>query len=470
MVGIGGHTGGSHLGRGSGRSVSAAAFAALVLLAPSSSFAFRSGGDLPDFDGQTHVAFATPEISVELFQDVAPGVDLALLETDLRQAAEAWATPGCTNVDISYAGTTDREAKPGDGHNTIEWVSDWKARGFPKDSPGLTDVQYVRNAGEKWTIAEADTYLNLGFDWTTGVPTDDRKRTLAVLTHELGHALGLLHPCEVDGSGGAPKCSQATAFASEEMYPIYSADQTALSDDDIAGVCFLYSPSCDDASCGADEKCADGICKPRCGDRACGVGTECKKDTCVPISKDCGASGCVGQACSEQADCAPREYCSDGICARGEQALGDVCSSAKQCFDGACVDGACAESCNSGASCASGASCNTETGACTDDLSPMGEKCQFSSDCRGGYCLAQAGHDPACSRSCDDGQPQCPSGWGCRTADDQPVCAPAPAADEGCSIAPPPSSCSAPYGLALTALTFACWRSTRRRRSRRSKP
>jgi len=439
---------------------------ALVLTLSPDALAFRSGSDLAELDRQPHVAFATPKIELTLYQDVAPGLDLKLVEADVKLAANTWAAPACTNVSFSYIGTTAEPATAGDGHNTVQWVSDWKTRGFPPDSPGITDVQYAKDGKGRWTIAEADTYLNLDFDWTTAVPTDTRRSLLAVLTHELGHVLGLLHPCEVDGTDGAPKCSTSAALSSEEMYPLYSPGQTVLSDDDIGGVCYLYSPVCDDSTCNAGSKCVAGRCQLLCGDVVCDGNTVCNDGKCVAPSKDCGDdAGCVGQACTDQFNCGPHEFCDGSVCARGDRALGDLCSSAKQCLDGACVNGACAQSCSPFEICASGGKCIAETGACTDSLAPMGESCRFSTDCRGSYCLTEDGRAPVCTRSCAAGQPSCPSGWGCRHADGALVCAPSPAANAGCSLASAPLPISpSPYGLALAAL-FCTFRRVSQRAS-----
>lgn len=57
----------------------------------------------------------------------------------------------------------------------------------------------------------------------------------AMLTHEIGHALGLLHNC--DEEAGACTPSEAAAV----MYPSYRGEaQRVLERDDIDGLCFLY--------------------------------------------------------------------------------------------------------------------------------------------------------------------------------------------------------------------------------------
>ena len=447
----------------------AMAIALGMLCLSSKASAFRTSSDLDEFADQPRVSFASPNVPIELFQGLPPDLQLAQVEENLSRAAQKWNEPSCTNLMISYTGTTHQPASAGDGRNTIQWVDDWKTRGFPKDAPGLTDVQYVSDDHGHWTIVEADTYLNLEYGWTTGVPTDERRSLLAVLTHELGHVLGLLHPCELAGADGAPSCDESPELAGVEMFPIYSPAQTALSDDDVAGLCFLYSPVCAETSCGEGQACFGGACAPLCGDAVCGVGTECKSDTCVATSKDCGLDGCVGQVCSGRSDCGAVEFCDGRVCARGDSALGDPCSSGRQCFDGACVDGACAESCTPGNRCRSGGMCDVDKEACTVELSPLGTECKFSTDCRGGYCLAEAGQVPICSRSCADGQAPCPSGWACRKADGSPVCAPAATPDDGCSVNPARPSSEFSYSLYLAALSFACWFPLRRRRARRSR-
>jgi hypothetical protein len=63
------------------------------------------------------------------------------------------------------------------------------------------------------------------------------------LTHELGHFIGLAHPC---GSGsGSPEidCASSPDFAITTMYPFESPGETSkrvLSADDVDGVCTLY--------------------------------------------------------------------------------------------------------------------------------------------------------------------------------------------------------------------------------------
>jgi len=408
----------------------------LVMFASSESHAFRSAADVPDFATSNAVAFANPSVNVELFEQIPSDLAPAAVDLAIRQAAETWTAAGCTGLQLSYAGRTSIAAAAGDGRNTIQWVSGWKERGFPRQAPGLTDVQYLKNANGNWIIAEADIYLNLDFDWSTDAPTAQRKSVLAVLTHELGHLIGLMHVCEPNGSDGAPVCADSAQFNGEVMYPIYSASQTVLTDDDLAGVCFLYP-----------EQVATPV---------------------VPAgpSEGCNEPSCVGRACSTDSDCGQREFCDGKVCARGEAALGDPCSSAAQCSYGACYQGVCSVPCSSTALCPDASICDSNAGACADSLAPMGASCSYANDCRGGYCLAQTGHAAECTRACAIGDSACPAGWTCKRVEDTPVCAPsATSVAGGCSIGPTSSSRSCAFLFALCAASIVS-RRIRRHSSR----
>jgi hypothetical protein len=184
------------------------AFAALLAASPSS--AFRSGRDLSQLSSTERVGFTSPSIRLQLQTDIPAELEIAAVEPTIKQALATWTTPACSGVTFSYDGLTRIHAAPGDGLNTIEWVQSWVTRGFPPDAAGATDVQYVKQAGGDWSIAEADVYLNAEFAWTTDVPRSALERdVLSVVTHEAGHVLGLLHPCETDGADGAPVCTAA---------------------------------------------------------------------------------------------------------------------------------------------------------------------------------------------------------------------------------------------------------------------
>jgi Matrixin len=427
----------------------------------STSWAFRSSADLPEFEGQALVVMTNPTLVFELNESVPPGLNQDVVQREIQRAVDTWTEPGCTNLVPGEVVISKREAKPGDGRNSVQWVSDWNGRGFPKASPGATDVQYVKDQDGQWVISEADVYLNLNFDWTTDPALDDRKSVRAVLTHEFGHALGLLHPCELDGADGAPECSSSAAFATTEMYPVYSPTQVSLTDDDVAGLCFLYAPGCRDSTCPTGTLCVGGACVPRCGDASCAPSFECVNNQCV--STGCDGVSCLGNTCADDSDCAPREFCEASRCARGMLLLGDACQHAHDCADGACLAGTCAQACSTRSPCRDGRPCDVDTGACHSELAPMGASCHFATDCSGGYCAADGASEAFCTRPCGDGEPPCPSGWVCRRANGERVCSADNRTSGACSFAPASSS-PFPFLELMTSLSFASWCFMRRRR------
>lgn len=70
------------------------------------------------------------------------------------------------------------------------------------------------------------------------------------VTHEVGHFIGLAHPC---GDPGLPACSSDPAYAETTMYPQTTPGDVAkrtLAPDDVAGFCAIY-PASGGCGCGA---------------------------------------------------------------------------------------------------------------------------------------------------------------------------------------------------------------------------
>ena len=418
------------------RSFSCALLATASLLAAKPALAFRTGRDLADLSETDRVKFAGQKISFSLQKNLPSSLNLAAVEAALTASTSAWSAPACSGAQFSYDGASAAHAAPGDGVNTIEWVSDWSARGFPADAPGATDVQYEKQ-DDRWAIVEADMYLNRAFTWTTDVPAaSDEREVTAVVTHEAGHMLGLLHPCEAGGADGAPTCSTHfdDQYSGATMYPFYSPSESVLSQDDIDGVCFLYPRAvCPDAGCGDGQVCTVAGCAATCADRVCEVGDVCAGDACRAQSS-CLFESCAGSPCLTNAGCGVFDHCDGSVCVRGDRPNGDPCQMGADCSEGGCLNGACARACGVSAVCGADETCDAASGACSSALSPLGDTCQQGSECAGGLCVSGAKSNPVCSRACGDTLPACPSGWSCDHVDGKQACAPRQTSRSSCSI------------------------------------
>jgi hypothetical protein len=132
---------------------------------------------------------------------------------------------------------------------------DWKYRGID-GTLAKTSVTYNDETGE---IYDADIEVNAANNTVTisDIPKKIQYDLQAILTHEVGHFIGIAHSPE----------SSAVMFAS---YSPGSISQRKLTPDDVAAVCAIYPPkngvACNStprggfsASCGSDTK-KSGLC------------------------------------------------------------------------------------------------------------------------------------------------------------------------------------------------------------------
>lgn len=392
-----------------------------VSLPPATAVAYRTGGDTGDFAGTERVRFEEPTATLYLYAKFPAGVTLAGTEAALARATRVWVRPECSLFRFAYGGTTNDHAAPGDGANTIEWLEDWSAIGFEPTAAGATDVQYEKIDGE-WRIVEADVYLNGELEWSAYPDGIDQWDVAGVLVHELGHVLGLMHPCEPDGADGAPDCDDEPEAESSIMYPFYDDWSAIPSADDLAGVCFLYpTPICGEFGCAEGELCTESGCVATCEEEACGAGYFCSDNGCR--STAC-ALGCDGATCTADRECGPAESCEGGSCVSDAPGVEPTCS-----------DGACAPVDACGTTGAGGE--NGAGGACSDAATsavPLGAACETAAECADGRCVSGAVETPICTRECGDGLPACPTHWECEDVSGQDVCVPKPSIDGGCSI------------------------------------
>jgi len=202
-------------------------------------------------------------------------------------------TEGCSYMNIVQTEPVASEVGR-DNRNLIKFrdqswcrpaVGDDPPRCHSPTAAGLTTAIFVDDAdsGRDGAIVDADIELN-GVDFalshqgqTTGTASC-QSEIRNTLTHEIGHLLGLEHPCRtaadpprIDGAGNpVPQCSQTTdpSIVEATMYNFQDCGETkkqSLTTDDSAAICAVYPKSDDPGQCnpvGEDTGCcsaSDGL-------------------------------------------------------------------------------------------------------------------------------------------------------------------------------------------------------------------
>jgi len=138
------------------------------------------------------------------------------------RAFESWEIVSSSLVSFRYAGLTKSTAVAYDGINLVTWVKE----GWQYDPKTIAyTTLWVTNTGQ---ILDADIELNDEFfDWST--ETNDQQMDIQnVLTHEVGHFIGIGHSIETTDSS---------------MFPIISFGEFSkrvVKPDDLGAASFLY--------------------------------------------------------------------------------------------------------------------------------------------------------------------------------------------------------------------------------------
>lgn len=177
------------------------------------------------------ISYATNELGT---QDLDP-VDTRAI---IKKTFQAWTDVKCKDGRIASMAFQEREPisckkseynKEGPNVNVVLFQDDdWKYRGID-GTLAKTSVTYNDETGE---IYDADIEVNTANNTVT-ISDDPRKIQYdlqAILTHEVGHFIGIAHSANSD----------AVMFAS---YSPGSIAQRKLTDDDIAAVCAVYKPN-----------------------------------------------------------------------------------------------------------------------------------------------------------------------------------------------------------------------------------
>jgi MYXO-CTERM domain-containing protein len=350
----------------------------------------------------------------------------------VNTSVAAWDV-SCTNFSMTNGGWLSGQPDFGtnSAQQTLWWISDTTTyqRVVGGDVAGTLGVTlapyYIIGNCTGRDAADADIIMNNagGAQWTTsmGGCSGNCVSVAATLIHEIGHALGLGHPCtypENCGNGGAIMAAIAG----------YRQDLNNILQDDQDGICALYPGSnrglgtacngngdCDSNLCITDS--GTKYCSQTCG--SCPTGYTCQGGQCkraIPAVGDVCTGTCVqGALCIDEGNGTRRCY---KQCNPGANPTGCVAGT-ERCYDlsedhttGVCVPEGSqqpGESCTT-ATCRSGSTCyiTGESNACTRDdqcNSAAGEMCYTE----GGYNKCITAH---CLQDCT-GNTQCPSGQRC---------------------------------------------------------
>jgi len=223
------------------------AFAALTLLAPLRAGAFcRTTTTTPppdhgSVDGSWESSACWTEglplyhpsqcVPYQLLAKESPIIPNAILSDRLGRAFATWTapnatcTPGISGIELAPAAddTIAGYAVGQSNRNLVGVLPTWPYAGG-SDTLALTTVTFRPNTGE---MLDVDLEVNGAVSWAFDAPASDQYDLEAVLTHEVGHMLGLAHSPVVDAT----------------MHPTYTPgaiEMRTLTPDDEEGICTVY--------------------------------------------------------------------------------------------------------------------------------------------------------------------------------------------------------------------------------------
>ena len=189
--------------------------------------------------------WASSCVGVSLQEDGTANLPMEQVRPVVEAALLAWTEVPCETgaASIAFSPQSDvacrRAEYDADGPNAnviLFQDSKWDYAGV-ENNLAKTTVTYDRSTGE---ILDADIELNFAFNELT-VGDDHVVYDLgSIVTHELGHFLGLDHSADPDSTMAAG-------------YEVGSTTQRTLELDDIAGVCATYPPE-RDAPCDPEPR------------------------------------------------------------------------------------------------------------------------------------------------------------------------------------------------------------------------
>jgi hypothetical protein len=197
--------------------------------------------------------------------DTAHAIVSAAFDTWLSADCGDGATPGVGIADKGVIDCRKAEYNQDQGNaNVILFRDDDWPYVNSVDALALTTLTYNVRNGE---IYDADIEINSFEAQLTVTDSDVYDDFPSIITHEVGHFLGLSH-------------SNVAAATMRPGYISGRSDLRDLDDDDVAGICTLYPP---------DNEVDENDCDPRHG-----FSRECAK----PLEESCGIGGPGGNPTS----------------------------------------------------------------------------------------------------------------------------------------------------------------------------
>ncbi len=366
------------------------------------------------------------EVNTNSSQELGQQTTLQVVQSSYTN----WAQPACSGYTYEFDGETNGSWNSNDGMNTLVWFYNPQQR--PREIGGRATIGVTLSVFRGNSAFDGDILFNgIDHSWTTNAVRNGQVDSVSIITHEVGHQLGLNH----------------SPFQNATMYAAYLGGDGAasLAEDDINGVCDLY-PSGADPDCQADDDCPNGqqCVGGSCVDEQAGggaIGDPCNgqqgacQDGLFCVSGGAGNPFCTRSCngeCPDGWDCTAVNFngqrsqiClpGNGGGAGGMAGFGDACQSNNDCRVGFCIsDGQrafCSQTCNNDQDCPDGGQCAAVQGgggACIPGtpgagMADFGDPCQQSTDCRSQICLND-GENLFCSEQCG-GDADCPPGGQC---------------------------------------------------------
>lgn len=199
----------------------------------------------------TPLSWVSGCVTINVQRDGAPraGITADDAEASVRRGLEAWLSADCGNgspsiaVEVGSQVTCDASEYKGDHHNAnivMFREQTWPYEGG-EDALGVTRLRFDDDQapGQLWDV---DIELNaVDEPLAVGTPKANEVDLDSLITHELGHFLGLTHSLVTDSTMIAGYIKGSTTLRT-------------LSTDDVAGICDIYPPGRDLSTMSCDPR------------------------------------------------------------------------------------------------------------------------------------------------------------------------------------------------------------------------